>query len=294
MKQSYIRIGGSIVIGILFVVSAMYLAEQSEKSGVDSVAVAVTTGKSLRTFIPVTDSVYSGVPDWQAALVRTEPLVVTYEPTTQEFVSDGTLSERFGLDFFKSTIRSKYYGPFGSDVETIMERLIDEALVDIEPDFYSVRDLQINPDTSRSAIRDYGNQLAQIILRYPLEGNPETVVLHDTVVRNDEQKLRELEPILLAYRGLANDIIQTPVPRTYVQEHLNMANTYFALAHSVEAMKLSFEDPLASFIRLKTYDEDVRAMLKSLADIYQKLIDEDRIQFGEEDTFTKLMSTIIR
>jgi hypothetical protein len=279
------RIAVAFLVGATIVAGAFIIRSYKE---VQSASGTLTTGKSAeRTYIQTQDSNNDGVPDWQDELIQGEPLILPTGSST--YKEPTTVTGKFAIRFFEDYILSKTNGAFGDTKEELIakatQRLAEQAIDEI----FSEKDITIFPDSDSKTLHDYGNRVASVILAHPNKGDSESIILQDYVRYQKPERLLELDPIALAYTTVVKDFLATPVPKTYIKEHLDLTNAVNAVREDVKAMQKVEEDPMYTLIRLKRYQDDVQGLSNALSNVFNTLYLRDTVRWDEGEAVTNLI-----
>ncbi len=280
-------IWAALAVGLVLIAFALFV----QKAGTlpdQNGQLAVVTSAPERSYVPVVDEDRDGIPDWQQALVRTE-LIATSSLQGEEW-NPTTLTEQFSVAFFEEVVSNETYGPL-SDTNDEIVTAATEALVQqaVDP-LFTAKDITVAGASDTESLRFYGNALADILLKHPYTGASEMVVLQNALRANNPALLAELAPIENAYRAMVVDMRLLPVPEAYATEHLNLLNSYFAIANDISAMQGVFTDPILAMLRVKRYENDVFGMTQSLISVSNKLVSAG-VVYGSEDSMSKLLPT---
>jgi hypothetical protein len=288
--SSHVKIIGALLVGAVLVSGALLFKDNQNSLQTENQLAVVTEGP-IRNYIPVADSVGDGMPDWQRSLVRTEALPSAF--ATSSDWEPTTLTDKFSVAFFENMLRNETYGPMSQDRDVLIEGAGEALALQAQKDriFYE-NDINIVAEGDASALRQYGNAIADIILKHEYQGDSEMVILEKALRANDPNLLRGLQPLLIAYQTIVLDMQQVPVPSQMVFEHLDLLNSYNAIANDIAIMGQVFDDPMHALLRVKRYEDDVFGMTKSLLNIYNKLTGKYGVQFSETDRATQFLSTL--
>lgn len=267
------RTKGAILIGIALVAAALVLSQYR------TVPVAapreatlepprIVTEPGLREYIPPTDSDGDGIPDWQELLDQTEPLDVPQATTT--FDEPDTLTEQFALDFFQNYMRNQSFGDFGQTPDELIAEASDELVAEAQDELRTAEDVTVISGGA-ATIRSHANLVARAISNATLpEGTRnELEILEEAVARNNADMLEELNPIILGYSSIINEMELTPVPRSLLKEHLDLLNTLVAIRNDIAAFRNLYDDPMLALLRLRRYEDDVRGLVAAYSNFFE-------------------------
>jgi len=281
MVTSRAKIIAAFVVGVLLVILAYWLRVQNPTTAVGGNLAVVDRG-SVRQHIDTADQDQDGIPDWQEALQRTEP--VTIESATSTYEVPDTLTGQFAIQFFQDMVRSEQYGAFGSNPEELVGYAAQTFAAEATDTLLGANDIVLNDDTSQAAIKAYANQMASIALDYtiPVGAPNELEILKQALDTGNAETLNQLEPYIDGYERILARSLAVPVPRTYSKEHLDLVNVYQAILNDIIAMRGSYDDPLNALIRIKRYQEDASTLSIAVLNLYQRAL-SDGIRFNASD-----------
>jgi len=284
MVDSHKRIAGAFLIGSILVAGSFVVASGKKMDQKNSELAAVAAVE--RTHIEITDENLDGVPDWQEVLQKSDPIVLPQASSTYE--APTTVTGKFALTFFEDFLRSKNYGAFGDTQEELIAEATATLVKQAVDELFTKDDLIIIPKTDAATLKAYGNYVASIPLGQESGKDNEAIILQDAVRYNDPERLKDLEPIALSYVNMVKLMLETPVPVTYVNEHLDLLNAYNAVREDIKGMQKLNEDPMYTFLRLKRYQDDVLGLANAVTNLFNALYLED-IRWDENDPVSKLV-----
>jgi hypothetical protein len=268
-RQPTPKVIGAFVIGFALVSGAYVLSNFGEPpSSAPTVKTTIQTQKaSLRTAIPITDEDGNKIEDWRDEFVVSEPIVVNsegsgpYEPPT-------TLTGQTGITFFQDIVRSHSFGPAIND-EQVVSQTIGVLKQKTSQGIYDTPDVKLLHATDGESIRTYANAVALAIMENSATDlDTELLILRDITNRRDESRIAELQDLAELYRLTRDAVLEIPVPKTLLKEHLDLINALHAVHHDVLGMTLTFEDPAYALMRVKRYQDDILGMVIALENLY--------------------------
>lgn len=248
-------------VGIILVTGSFYVRAGNESIEGD---ISVVSKPPERTYIHAKDSDGDGVSDWAEELLRDREEISAKLDPEEPYVPPSTLTQKFSINFFQDYLYSKGLGGYAGTKEELAEKAIEILGNEARDNIYTIDDIVIGFDDSPEALRLYGNQLASIVVNnsQPTKNNQaETDILEQAMATKNPAKLAELDPIIEAYREYFEQTKATPVPPSLVQQHVDLVNVYNAVLNDLLAMRLTFEDPLLSLLRVKRYNDDIGGMV---------------------------------
>lgn len=142
----------------------------------------------------------------------------------------------------------------GSDLPT-QEQLVAQALQHLptESTSYTLGDLSVIIG-SKEALRTYGNAVMVTLQRYPAANAGEALRAVGLAVDQDDMThFKKLTPIREAYRAIALELLELPVPQTLSPLHLAIANNFSAMARSLADAEATPTDPLRGLVGMQRY-----------------------------------------
>lgn len=271
MSSEQKRIAGALILGAAVIAGALFIRSGSSATQPSADATILVTAAPERIAIPELDKNGDGVPDWQEALQTTEPLNlgdsdIDYEPPD-------TLTEQFAIEFFEGMVRAENYGSFGDTPEELVTSASNRLAQSAYDTLLSEKDIIIKEDSSNEYLTMYGESIARIIQTSPRSINEnEAVILERALREQDAAELKQLDEKINAYKFMLEETKKIPAPRLAVKEHLDLLNSYQAMLSDITAMQNSFNDPMATLMRVKRYQDDASGLYISVVNLFTKLL----------------------
>ncbi len=280
------RIAGAFLVGATIVAGAFIV--RSHTGTQNNQGALVSTALSERQYIETGDSNKDGVPDWQDALQKEKPLLLA-TTSSSTYKKPTTVTGKFAVQFFEDYLLSKKNGVFGDTKEELLKKAMQRLAQQSIDELFSEKDITLFPDSDSQTLHDYGNRIASVILAHPNKGDSEGIILQDYVRYQKPERLLDLDPIALAYTTIMKDLLATPVPNTYVKEHLDLTNAVNAVKEDVRAMQKVETDPMFTLLRLKRYQDDVLGLSNALSNVFNALYLRDTVRWNEGEAVTNLI-----
>jgi hypothetical protein len=272
------------IFGVLLIVGAYifgaYTSPQTEE---------VVSQKVGRGFVKPEDTDGNGVPDWQDNLLGDDAIVIE-ESASSTYKEPTTVTGRFGVSFFEDMIRSKMYGVFGKSNEELAASSAEKLRRETVDELFGEEAIERFDTTDPLVLKAYGNQVATILTSHPNKGDSELFILQEYLRYEDPEKLKELEPIALAYTTMVKDLLEMQVPTKYAKQHLDLLNALNAVREDIRGMQKIEEDALYSLLRTKRYEDDVMGMGNAIKNLFNTLYLSDNIRWEEGESVLKLMT----
>ncbi len=277
--KGYIRIGGSLTLGIAVILGALYVRAHTDAQ--TSGGVAVVAGTPARTYIEATDSDSDGIKDWEESLqARVFESIATPTSTdassTEPYVAPTTLTGKFSEAFIKGYLNEKMTkgDPNVNLTEEERAAFIQSAILAAEQTVttkhYTPADILIVPTTPES-LRAYGNNIMNTMVRNPVRDMNVLLILTKAIEEGDEDVLVEIGANEATYAKVISESLLVEVPEQIVETHLALLDSYEALRADLLGMQYAFDDTLLSIMHVRRYPEDNMKLLASLKKIKQTL-----------------------
>ncbi len=297
MEDQYkFKVIGAFVVGFA-IVAGSYTVSNFGKSRFnggsytpeDQAAVAVSAAP-VRVPIDVSDKNDDGVEDWRESLLISDETIILQASGTGSYKSPETLTGQTGIAVFQDIVRMKGFEGFGPTEEEIINEATLAASDFANDDILDITDIRLGDDSSAAAVRAYANEAASIIIEYGMKDTePELEALRESVYKKDPNSIAQLKEVAAVYKTLLDRSKELVVPPQLVKEHLDVLNVYQALFNDIDTMTKASSDPLATFVRLKRYEDDAKGLVYSLKNIY-KAIEPYASEFEREDPAIKLLA----
>ncbi len=213
--------------------------------------------------------------DWKKILITidTGTTTVLTNQNSDVYPDEGTQTDLISRDFMAQYLLLKQGG-----AEITTEQALDIAQKTLSSAEYTKatgvkytqNDLNINSKTSRELTQTYMTTInSSLIKRSPKNLENELVILDRAINSGEEKELVKLDPIITGYKGLIGDFLQISIPSDAVSIHLEILNAMSNVLSNIEAMRLTFSDPVKSFVGVSQYKKhalDLSLAMKKLND----------------------------
>jgi len=267
------KVTGSFLIGFALIAGS-YVNSNFGKNAEPLTAniYTATTPLAPRIFIPIVDSDQNGVEDWREDFVSETPLIIDESTSTVPYEMPTSLTDQVGIQLFQSILEAKAMGKVGPSQTEIIQKAADQLRKTVKDVIYGPNNVTTIP-LSPTAVRTYGNTMAQIILNNNQPDSENELTILDRAVKSeDPEELKKLNPLALMYKNLRDQSIATPVPEPFLKQHLDLINTYQALYKNLSDMQLVFSDPVVALMRVKRYQDDAIGLSLALQNIYNMVL----------------------
>lgn len=196
--------------------------------------------------------------DWQKILTNINPGTGTTTVLTNDEQSGDqtTLTAQVARDMFSRylLIANKSGGVTTDDATQVANDVLST------PDYtstagvtYSSINLNVVDATAYNT-KTYAEEMKRIITNRSsqIKNNPLDILTRATK-KESADELAKLDPIILEARGFIKDIMNISVPRDVQQLHLDLLNSSSNVLSDLEAMRVSFSDPVRGISGIGQY-----------------------------------------
>lgn len=264
------KITGSLLVGVALVAGAYVFTNFGQTKPVEQQVAVESKEPVLRTAIDVSDEDQNGIEDWKDEFVSSATVVV--DSSAEEYTPPETLTGQIGISVTEDIIQSKTDNIFGLTNEEVIEKNTQALLKTVELEPFGSSDINIMEEWDDDDIVNYANTVATVVITY---NNPEAEyeldILRSVMEDGQTDRLSEIADLAGAYTNYYTDTLKIPVPSILAKEHLDLINTYKAVAEDLEGMVMAFEDPMVTFLHLTRYQDDALALAYALENMYTAL-----------------------
>lgn len=266
-----------LIAGSIFVIKPSILGNKTafvqDEKGVKSVSQTITRLDA--------DSDGDGLLDWEEKLIGTDPnnpdtdgdgvpdsaeeaagkLRAVNQKIAEAYKKDISATDRLAQDILNQYYRSlQYENP--SNAPPRSYSLKDYS--NIGYDIFEKDSLAVGKDDSDSAVRAYATAIGSTIIKYNVPDGNELNIISESVSREDEERIKELDPIVARYESLIEVFLKTEVPPSLVEIHLGLLNSYKVMLESVLALRGFYTDPVETVLAFDTFPKSAQALLSAL------------------------------
>ena len=301
----------SVLVSLLLIVGAFLV------SGPNGGLLSANAGASdeLLKEYAKKDTDADGLPDWQEALYKTDPMnahSVSAALTDKQAVEEGvvkpaftssaaqaevstdvpgidagptTLTDRFARQFFE-----RYLSTRGDTAPTVaeMNAFILDAISDLKAEdvraaAYTEGNTVRSTASGSAALRTYAGAAAQAFVRNAVTNDKDDLsYFTDALLKDDASALAKIRAISAAYKNTARDLMLIPVPLEISAAHVEVANSLVRMSHATEHLASYSTDPLRGYLGLAEYDDVSEGMVRALATMHD-LFDAQGVTFTQSD-----------
>ena len=242
-----------VIGGVATYVYGGALASLTKKKG-SSVAVISATSSSTDQLIETAS--------WKETFFNvTDASGKKYETSSATNISAGsevekiTATDIFGREFFSKYMSLRKTGMIeNTDAkDALVDQIIESGqMITDGPKVYTVADLKIaavEDDASREA---YANAVAHTMVSHqPAEH--EGMIAKEALETGDNERLADIDPIIVAYSTVRSDLLAIPAPLSATQYHLNLVNGMSEAVANAVSLRNTLTDPLQTLATLSRY-----------------------------------------
>jgi hypothetical protein len=250
----------ALIVAALILIAAIYFGqkymantqtyEESNPTGLAVINQASTTNLTSATL------------DWYIS--STSP----YSTSTvgQNNQSDLSPTQKLSQDIFVEYMKLKQSGNFNDQTKgDLIQSIVDKTGSLVSTVQFTMSDLKTTSDESAEALKKYGNELGSVFLNNsPGKLDNEIATLKNAVDNNDPTILKNLKPIIAAYKNMAQDMMAIVVPKAAAASHIDLANNFMTMSQSVETFTLMFTDAVSALAGIKQYSNTGPLMVKNI------------------------------
>ena len=277
------------LVGVVIIVGTLlFIKGGNSATGEDERDNIVASAPNVKDLAEI-DSDMDGLRDWEEALWNTDPknpdtdgdgtsdgneateqnkLVET--STTKESAMSSqvfSVTNELAKGVFANYMQTKSGDVPQQIVDSTNLSLVDQALTAGQIKSYSEKDIITLPETSQSALTDYGQKIGIIIqnnIYHTKQDEPE--LMKQLLESRDTSDAKNLADAALVYKVISDKLLAIPVPKVpnVIAFHLNLINSYYGMYQSILQMSVALEDPVIAMIGLKNATQ----FNKNISDFY--------------------------
>ncbi|MGM0482662.1 MAG: hypothetical protein ACQEP6_02250 [Patescibacteria group bacterium] len=208
--------------------------------------------------------------------------------------SDLTVTEKFLTEIFNTLAEEENLSDLNvedvdSEIETekyeaVMEEFMEKELKVMKSKHFDLEDLDVKKNYSKKKVRDYGNEVGEIILRNSPGLDHQLDLFQDLVVNKDQQAKLDLIKISDGYKKIAEEVASVEVPEGVAQTHLDFVNGMRSSGSYIENMAQVKKDPILGLISAESYLKRVAsgAPLEVSKEL-ELFFEEEEVVYGPKD-----------
>jgi hypothetical protein len=184
----------------------------------------------------------------------------------------------------------------GREARNIQTTVLNDMVEKFDPtkiqDRYTLQDLQVSFDLATSSIREYGNQINSILLKYSkIKTTPETTIIQRALQTNTPSELEKLQLIIVQYREITHDLRALKTPSNLAENHLLLVNAYDVMSRGLNLVQNLFNNPVEGAAGWQAYFSKNIFLADGYYGIMEKLL-EYKIIYNKDEPGYFLQSKV--
>jgi hypothetical protein len=300
LKNIVLILAAAALIGGAFFV-AEYRNTKDENVVYEAPVISTST-PTLSPELQNRDSDSDGLKDWEEVLLGTDahkadtdgdgtadgkettlgrnPLVKGPKDKMSETASsktpteDLTPTDLLARDFFARYMELRQAGLSQdpqSQIEVAQQVVTKSGIILSAPKLSDASSIKVRKDDTKVSVTRYGNDVGSIFIKYPINGRNEAVIAKEAIEKENPDVLKELDPIIVTYQSILNELITTEVPASLVQTHVNLINGMKISLFVAQSFRKSGNDPVLGLQATSQYLEGARKLFDSFLSIREKI-----------------------
>lgn len=263
-KKGSIRNVFLIIFAVLLVGGAFAFAEYRNKQA-NNIYVAPKVVATVNDNNAELDTDNDGVKDWEEILVGTDPkdakskTSITTSGTVSKDLTKENKEKLSQVDLISRDFFARYMElrQLGSSADALSQK--DAAsktvgnIVLPTPKSYVMSDFVTKPDSSKEAIKQYGNEISAIFAKYAIKSRNEGVITKEALETENLEILKEIDPIIASYKNIVNGLLAVQVPESLKELHLDLINATNGAVFIAQSLRKVDIDPIAGVQGVNLY-----------------------------------------
>jgi preprotein translocase subunit YajC len=128
---------------------------------------------------------------------------------------DLTPTDLLARDFFARYMELRQAGLSQdpqSQIEVAQQVVTKSGIILSAPKLSDASSIKVRKDDTKVSVTRYGNDVGSIFIKYPINGRNEAVIAKEAIEKENPDVLKELDPIIVTYQSILNELITTEVP----------------------------------------------------------------------------------
>lgn len=204
------------------------------------------------------------------------------EDETEENMTE---TEKFSIEFFANYMTAYEQGKQldQNEYEKLLEAYLEKATTISNIRFYGASDFKIINQENTAVIKDYGNKIAEILMKKPGDTalESELLIIDRYNKSQDPSELEKLDPLIKKYTTLEDSLKNLSVPKTAIMLHIELINAISATKDGIEAMRIVSEDPLKAVVGINSYTEASQNIVPAILLIKKYLLEDKKVTFAQ-------------
>ncbi len=212
--------------------------------------------------------------DWKSILTNINPkdqVVTDLTKNNSPAFDETTLTAQMARDFFSrylliakngQTVTPDQANKIAQDTLTL------PAYTETKGAVYLVTNLHVNPKTDRETAQKYSETLVKSFQNINSKTPIDSLLIVSTAMNaNNPDELAKLDPMIADRKKIVSDLLNMEVPANAVTVHLALLNAYSNFLADLEALRVSFSDPIKGFAGIGQYEKNISDLKTALTNI---------------------------
>lgn len=218
------------------------------------------------------DTDADGTPDGKEANSGRNPLVKSSNDgmrntsVSTSTKANLTPTDKLARDFFARYMELNQLG-LAKDAQSQQElvgQVLKNGLVLEIPKSFTLKDIKISPDSSKEYATRYGNLLGAVFNNNQILGRDEAVIAKESLEKEEPEILREIDPIISAYKKIVEGLLKISAPANAASVHLGIVNSVSKFLFIAESFRKSDVDALKGLQAASGYLDAGKSLIDSL------------------------------
>ena len=187
--------------------------------------------------------------------------------------SSATKNDMLSREFFAAIISLQQTGDLNEESMKSVSESLGKNITATPIDDRYISSMLTLVNSSSTANENYREALGAIITKYENANiGSELTFIIQGITKNDPQALYAAKTVADAYISFSQDLMKMSVPRSIINEHLNMANNYEKTGQTINNLAQTLSDPILgmkAIINYKKYSDLLASDLEKLYGILQ-------------------------
>lgn len=156
-------------------------------------------------------------------------------------------SDLLARDFFARYMELQQTGDVNDTAsqEELIARVLQNGSIVATPKVYSYTDIKVKDDSSKEAVRNYGNEVGMAFKNNSIKSRNEAVIAKEALDKGDAKILSEIDPILASNRKVLESLLKIQAPQSLARAHLEIVNVMSSVVFMDTNFKKAIGDPYA-------------------------------------------------
>jgi hypothetical protein len=173
------------------------------------------------------------------------------------YAGEGTLTDQISKDFFAQyLIVKKNSGTVTTQdtVQIVQNTLKLPQYTQVSTVTYKMSNLNIDTQNTKTPAQYSADLNAIITKEKPQNPQDGYKIVAEAIKSNKPDTLKKLDPMITTYKAVISDLVELPVTKEAATLHLTLLNSVSNLLSDLEALRVTFDDPVKAFPAVSQYE----------------------------------------